>query len=96
MKIKKKYGFEVKYNKLRSFYIRNGVKQIAAYGKLYPKSKDPNLLEVERIEFAMHLTNCIVEERPVIYFDETTFNGDMHQKKAWYFKGNRFQIPIVK
>jgi hypothetical protein len=44
----------------------------------------------------MRLADYIVEDRPVIYFDETTFNPDMHQKKAWYYRGTRFPIPIRK
>ena len=58
--------------------MRNGVKQVPAYGKLYPKSKNPDVLEIERIEFAIRLSSYIAEGRPIIYFDETTFNGDLH------------------
>jgi transposase len=53
-------------------------------------------LEAERIEFAMRMSDWIVEDRPVIYFDETTFNPDMHQKKAWYYRGSRFAMPLRK
>ena len=53
-------------------------------------------MEAERIEFAMKLSEYIMEGRPVIYFDETTFNPDMHQKKAWFFKGVRFPMPVKK
>ena len=45
----------------------------------------------------MKLADYIMEERrPVIYFDETTFNPDMHQKKAWYYRGRRFAVPLRK
>ena len=33
---------------------------------------------MERIEFAMKLAGYIAEERPIIYFDETTMQPDMH------------------
>jgi hypothetical protein len=54
------------------------------------------LLEAERIEFAMRMSDWIMEGRPVIYFDETTFSPDMHQKKAWYYRGRRFAVPLRK
>ena len=95
-KIKQLYGTDVTRHTLRNFYLRNGVKQTPAYAKLYPNNKDPVKLESERIEFAMRLADYIVEGRPVIYFDETTFNPDMHQKKAWYYKGKRFAVPLRK
>jgi transposase len=44
----------------------------------------------------MRMSDWIVEDRPVIYFDETTFNPDMHQKKAWYYRGSRFAMPLRK
>jgi hypothetical protein len=78
LKIKQIYGVAISKNTLRNFYIRNGVKQTPAYAKLYPNNKDPVRLENERIEFAMRMSEWIVEGRPVIYFDETTFNPDMH------------------
>ena len=96
MKIKKLYGVIISKHTLRNFYIRNGVKQTPAYPKLYPNNKDPKVIEAERIEFAMKLSEYIMEGRPVIYFDETTFNPDMHQKKAWFFKGIRFPMPVKK
>ena len=81
---------------LRKFYLRHDVKQVPAYSKLYPNRKDPLLLEAERIEFAMRMSDWIMEGRPVIYFDETTFSPDMHQKKAWYYRGRRFAVPLRK
>ena len=53
-------------------------------------------LEAERIEFAMRMSEWITEGRHVIYFDETTFSPDMHQKKVWYHRGVRFPMPIRK
>ena len=51
---------------------------------------------MERMEFAMLLIEYIIADRPLMYFDETTFNGDMHMKKAWFVKGQRFAMPIIK
>ena len=78
VKIKQLYGVDISKYTLRNFYLRNGVKQTPAYAKLYPNNKNPVRLENERIEFAMRMSDWIVEGRPVIYFDETTFNPDMH------------------
>jgi hypothetical protein len=44
----------------------------------------------------MRLSDYIAAERSIIYFDETTFNGDMHLRKAWFYRGKRFQVPLIK
>ena len=44
----------------------------------------------------MRLSDYIADERPIIYFDETTFNGDLHQRKAWFYRGRRFEVPLIK
>ena len=38
----------------------------------------------------------IVNNQPISYVDETTFRTDMVQKKSWYFKKQRFQVPAAR
>ena len=94
--IRQKFGVEVKKEKLRLFYKRNQVSWQSTVAKYYPHTHNLQLLECRRMEFAMKLQEYIFGEEPVIYLDQTTFRTDMVQKKAWFYKGQRFPVPLAK
>ena len=78
------YGVTVKRHKLQLFYQRNGVKCRRTKSRYFPHGHNLKLLEARRIEFAMELITDIMEPKPIIYLDQTTFRTDMVQKRTWY------------
>ncbi len=61
---------------LRKFYKRNGIRFNVARPELYPHNKDLNLLQQERVQYAMKLSDFILDKNvEVIYFDETSFHS---------------------
>lgn len=44
--------------------------------------------------FAQDIAEHIVHDRPIIYFDETTLNSWCAIKKTWYFKDQKFIVPV--
>ena len=95
-KIWREYRVRVGRHKLTLFYQRNNIRCKTARAKYYPHGKNLQLLEARRIEFAMRMTEYIFEGQPIIYCDETSFRGDRPQKKAWFYKDRRFEVPVPK
>ena len=70
------YDVSVTKDTLRRFYKRNGLGYNSARADLYPHNKDPDVLRRERQEYAMKLSDFILDANTeVIYFDETTFHS---------------------
>ena len=46
------------------------------------------------MEFAQDLGEHIAHGRPIIYFDETSLNSWSSIRRAWFFKGQKFIVPI--
>ena len=67
----------------------------ATSNKFHPHGADLARLEAERCEFAMTLSQHLVEGKQVCYFDETSMSHRQVQKRAWYFRREKFQIPIA-
>ena len=44
----------------------------------------------------MQLADHIVNGRNMIYFDESSFNADQIQQRAWFYKKEKFIIPAAK
>ena len=82
--IQQDYGVTVKRSKLRDFYRRNNIRNRPTYIKYYPHNKCLETLEMQRMEFAADLATELADNRRVLYFDETTFNSQMVQKRAWF------------
>jgi hypothetical protein len=58
------------------FYKRNGLRYGMAKSELYPHHKNLDLLQQERIAYAMKLSDFILDDDvEVIYFDETSFHS---------------------
>ena len=95
-KIWEKHRVEVKRHKLTLFYKRNGVRCTTSYNKYFPHGHNLLRLKYRRMEYAQDLAEGIVNNQPIIYVDETTFRTDMVQKKSWYFKKQRFQVPAAR
>ena len=75
VRIKQLYGFDVAKSTLHQFYHRNGLGYKAAKAALYPHNKDLDELQRERMEFAMKLSDFILDANTeVIYIDETSFH----------------------
>ena len=75
-KIMQVYDVSVTKDTLRRFYKRNGLGYTSARAALYPHNKDPDVLRRERQEYAMKLSDFILDANTeVIYFDETTFHS---------------------
>ena len=36
------------------------------------------------MQWAIMISEYIVEDKPIVYMDETTFQSEMHQSKVWY------------
>ena len=72
----KKFKVKVSANKIRLFYRRNDMRYKQTALKYYPHGRHLAQLENERMEFAALLTDYIVEDKSIIYMDETTFNCD--------------------
>ena len=67
---------DVPRESLRKFYKRNGLGFSPAKPELYPHNKDLNLLQQERIAYAMKLSDFILDKNvECIYFDETSFHS---------------------
>ncbi len=65
-----------------------------ARAELFPHNKDLDVLQQERIDYAMKLSEFILDDNvEVIYFDETSFHSRLVQKRAWWLKGKRFKVP---
>ena len=94
LKIRELFDVEVKREKLGVFYRRNGVHWRATGRKFMPSGGNLELLEALRMEFAQDLAEHIVHGRPVIYFDETTLNSWCAIRRAWFFKGQKFVVPL--
>ena len=76
MKIMKEFNVEVKRERLRRFYLRNGVKNRPVKASLYPHHKDIDKLNEDRLEYAEKLREFIFDDDThVIYFDETSFHS---------------------
>jgi hypothetical protein len=76
LKIKKLFDVEVSKPRLMRFYKRNGLRYGMAKSELYPHHKNLDLLQQERIAYAMKLSDFILDDDvEVIYFDETSFHS---------------------
>ena len=53
-------------------------------------------LELSRHAYASLLANLIVQEKPLIYVDETTFRTDMVKTKSWALLGHPNKHTILK
>jgi len=93
-KIWKDFKVRVGRHKLTLFYQRNNIRCKATKAKYYPHGRNLELLEARRMEFAMRMTEYIFEGQPIIYCDETSFRGDRPQKKTWFYKDRRFEVPV--
>lgn len=40
-------------------------------------------MDKKRADFASMLANLVAKNKPIIYFDETTFHSHVVQKKSW-------------
>ena len=97
LKIKQLYGVHVPTETLRQFYRRNQLRFNVAKAEFYPYKKDLNQLQNERYEFAMKLSDFIHDPNvEVIYFDETSWHSRMVQRRAWWFKGQRFKVTSTQ
>ena len=85
---------KVTKDKLRRFYLRNGIQRRATGKKFLPSGYNLELLEARRMEFSEDLAEHLVHDRPIVYFDETTLNSWIALKKAWYFKDRKFVVPV--
>jgi hypothetical protein len=47
---------------------------MATSNKFHPQGADLQRLEAERFEFAMELSEHLANDRPVLYFDETSLS----------------------
>ena len=45
--------------------------------KYYPHGRSLAQLDQERMEFALLIADYIIEDKPVIYMDESSFNSEM-------------------
>jgi len=76
LKIQQLYNVIVPRERLRRFYKRNGLGFSPARSDLYPHNKDLERLQEERHNYAMKLSDFILDDdTEVIYFDETTFHS---------------------
>ena len=95
-RIWKVHKVRVKRDKLRLFYLRHGITCKATSTKYYPHNKNLVQLQEERVAFARQLVDWIREDKPIVYFDESSFNANMIQKRAWYFRDVKFVIPACQ
>ena len=77
---------KVSYDKLRLFYLRNGIAHRATGKKCLPNGYNWELLEARRMEFSEELAEHLAHHRPAIYFDETSCDPSVPLKKAWFYK----------
>jgi hypothetical protein len=76
LKIQQLYDVSVPRERLRRFYKRNGLGYSPAKSDLYPHNKDLDRLQEERRNYAMKLSDFILDDNTeVIYFDETSFHS---------------------
>jgi transposase len=85
VKILKQFKVSITPERLRFFYRRSKLRYRQTALKYYPHGRNLVQLEQERMEFALMLSNAIADQRQIIYMDETTFNQEQMQSRAWYF-----------
>ena len=62
---------------MQRFYLYHGIKFRSAK-KVYEQTMmNSDVKHEERIEYARILGNIIAQDRPIIYVDETTFQGQV-------------------
>ena len=90
--ILKKHKVKISAHKLSLFYKRNNMRYRQTAMKPYPHHRTPEQLEQERMEWALMITDYIADNYPIIYMDESAFNIEMRQSRAWHSRDSK---PII-
>ena len=85
--ISRVWNIDIAPRTLRRFYMQNNVRYRSSK-KVFEQARGFGPLKDDaREEFALLLSNAIIQRRHIVYCDETTFSRDTILKKSWSAKG---------
>ena len=92
--VHQEFGVKVSYYKLRTFYLKNGVRfrntQMVYRNHLVQRHG----LEKQRTDFIKEILNFIMLYQPYVYFDEMAVHSFMYKDKAWSFAETPITVPV--
>ena len=93
MLLERDFGLKIAHNTLREFYLRNGIRY-GAVGYIYCQalSRDPSAIQ----DFAYKLAKVVAAGKPLVYFDEASFNLWLRNRKTWSTRENPIKYPLGK
>ena len=83
--IRERFGFPIARNRLQRTYGRMGIQYTRVKAVLKSRLNEPNYRREERKEFAKKVTSLMLQQRNVIFFDESSTNlwGHRYANKTW-------------
>ena len=94
--VKDRFGFYMSHKRLRRWYLNRGIRNQRCPQILRPALEHPDRRRDERVTFTMRLVSLIMQQKPVIFFDEASWKlwNIKDLKKTWMTDDKK--IPIVK
>ena len=88
--LRQHYNIDIEWWALRNFYVKHKI-GLYATNYVYQQSLNANSNELRR--FAVEIGDLVDKEKPVVYFDESSFNMWMRKNKTWMHPDE--PIPVV-
>ena len=85
------FGLKITPKGLQLFYRRNNVRHLAV-GYIYAQALARNTGAVEN--FGVRLAKVIASGKPLVYFDEASFNLWLRNKKTWTPRDEPIKYPL--
>ena len=102
--IQRHWGVKISRSSLRNLYIANGIFYRHSQQIYRAALKNQPRLDSERKEFAQMLATLIVQNKNIIYIDESSFHSWINSTKSWSRRGhpnnhviddNRFAVTVI-
>ena len=89
--LERDFGLKITPKSLQMFYRRNNVRHLAV-GYIYAQALARSTAAVEN--FGVRLAKVIASGKPLVYFDEASFNLWLRNKKTWTPKDEPIKYPL--
>ena len=83
----------IKPNTLRDFYVKHNIKN-RVVGFRYQQAQ--NRSEKPLLTFSLYLARLVKERKPLVYFDESSFNMWMRSNRTWTMPDCAVKWPFPK